>query len=164
MGEIPFVRTSDLSNWEIKIDPKHRLDRKLYESMKVGQDVQVHDILMVKDGTYLIGTCGIVTDYDLEIVYQSHLYKIRTHENPYGLNQFLLLAVLSSGVVRQQIRAKQFTQDIIDSLGERINELVLPVPKMAEQRQKITDIVSQVIRERVEARELARRAIVEVLQ
>ena len=164
MGEIPFVRTSDLSNWEIKIDPKHRLDRKLYESLKASQDVQAHDILMVKDGTYLIGTCGIVTEYDLEIVYQSHLYKIRTHENPYGLNQFLLLALLSSDIVRRQIRAKQFTQDIIDSLGERINELVLPVPKASEQRQKITGIVSQVVRERVEAREMARRAVVEVLQ
>ena len=164
MGEIPFVRTSDLSNWEIKIDPKHRLDRKLYESLKTSQDVQVHDILMVKDGTYLIGTCGIVTDYDLEIVYQSHLYKIRTHENPYGLNHFLLLAVLSSDIVRRQIRAKQFTQDIIDSLGERINDLILPIPKASEQRQRITSIVKQVVRERVEARELARRAVVEVLQ
>ena len=164
MGEIPFVRTTDLSNWEIKLDPKQRLDRKLYESLKASQDVQAHDILMVKDGTYLIGTCGIVTEYDLEIVYQSHLYKIRTHENSYGLNQFLLLAVLGSDIVRRQIRAKQFTQDIIDSLGERINELVLPIPKASEQRQKVTDIVSQVIRERVEARELARRAVVEVLQ
>ena len=164
MGEIPFVRTSDLSNWEIKIDPKHRLDRKLYESLRDGQDVQANDILMVKDGTYLIGTCGIVTDYDLEIVYQSHLYKIRTHENPHGLNPFLLLAVLNSDIVKRQIRAKQFTQDIIDSLGERINELVLPVPLCTEQRQKITDMVSQAISERVEARELARRAVVEVLQ
>ena len=164
MGEIPFIRTSDLSNWEIKIDPKHRLDRELYESLKARQDVQAHDILMVKDGTYLIGTCGIVTDYDLEMVYQSHLYKIRTHENPYGLNQFLMLAVLSTDIVRRQIRAKQFTQDIIDSLGERINELVLPVPKASEQRQKITDIVRHVIEERVKARELARRAVVEVAQ
>ena len=164
MGEIPFVRTSDLSNWEIKLDPKHRLDRKLYESLKAGQDVQPNDILMVKDGTYLIGTCGIVTDYDLEIVYQSHLYKIRTHENSYGLNPFLLLAVLNSDIVKRQIRAKQFTQDIIDSLGERINELVLPVPQAPEQIQRITDMVSHVVQERVEARELARRAVVEVLQ
>ena len=74
------------------------------------------------------------------------------------------LALLGSDIVRRQIRAKQFTQDIIDSLGERINELVLPVPKVEGQRQKITDIVSKVIRERVEARELARRAVVEVLQ
>ena len=163
-GDIPFVRTSDLSNWEIKIDPKHHVDRKIYELLKQKQDVQTHDILMVKDGTYLIGTCGIVTEYDLQIVYQSHLYKIRTHENPFGLNQFLLLAVLSSNIVRRQIRAKQFTQDIIDSLGERINELMLPLPKAAPQREKITNIVSQVIKERVGARELARRAVVEVLQ
>ena len=164
MGEIPFVRTSDLSNWEIKLDPKHRLDRKLYESLKASQDVQPNDILMVKDGTYLIGTCGMVTDYDLEMVYQSHLYKIRTHENPYGINPFLLLAVLNSDIVKRQIRAKQFTQDIIDSLGERVNELVLPVPRSAEQRQRISEMVSQVVQERVEARELARRAVVEVLQ
>ena len=163
-GEVPFVRTSDLSNWEIKVDPKHRLDRKLYHALKERQDVQVHDILMVKDGTYLIGTCGIVTEYDLEIVYQSHIYKIRTHENPLGLNQFLLLAVLSSDIVKRQIRAKQFTQDIIDSLGERINELVIPIPKSARKRQRISDIVGQVIKERVVARELARQAVIEVLQ
>ena len=163
-GDIPFVRTSDLSNWEIKIQPKHRLDRKIYESLKDTQDVRVNDILMVKDGTYLIGTCGIVTDYDLEIVYQSHLYKIRSHKNPYGIDQFLLLAVLGSDIVQRQIRAKQFTQDIIDSLGERINELVLPIPKGKEKRSRISDIVRQVIRDRVDARELARQVAIEVLQ
>ena len=162
-GDIPFVRTSDLSNWEIKADPKHRIGRSIYESLMKKQDVRPYDILMVKDGTYLIGTCGIVTQYDLEIVYQSHLFKIRTHENPYGLNQFLLLAILSSDIVRRQIRAKQFTQDIIDSLGERIHELVLPIPKNTAQRKEITAIVSRVIEERVNARELARRAIIEVL-
>ena len=163
-GDIPFVRTSDMSNWEIKADPKHRLDRRIYDALKEKQDVQIHDILMVKDGTYLIGTCGIVTESDLEIVYQSHIYKIRTHDNPFGLNQFLLLAILRTDIVRRQIRAKQFTQDIIDSLGERINELVLPVPKSTEQRERVTEIVGQVIKERVDARELARRAVVEVLQ
>ena len=126
--------------------------------------MRTHDILMVKDGTYLIGTCGIVTEYDLEIVYQSHLYKIRTHENPYGLNQFLLLAVLSSDIVKRQIRAKQFTQDIIDSLGERINELVLPLPNAARRRESITEMVSQAVKERVDARELTRRAVMDVIR
>ena len=118
---------------------------------------------MVKDGTYLIGTCAIVTEYDQQIVYQSHLYKIRVTKEKFGINPFLLLAVLSSGAVQRQIRAKQFTQDIIDSLGERINELLLPIPKSAKKRDGITEMVRQVIKERVEARELARRAVVEVL-
>ena len=163
-GDIPFVRTSDISNWEIKADPKHRIERELYESLKNKQDVRPYDLLMVKDGTYLIGTCGIVTEYDCEIVYQSHIYKIRVNENPYGLNPFLLLAILGSSVLRQQIKAKQFTQDIIDSLGERIRELVLPVPRDSATAESVTEMVRKSILDRVEARELARQAREAVLE
>jgi type I restriction enzyme M protein len=157
-GDIPFIRTSDISNWELKADPKHGVDRKFFESLKKKQDIQVNDILMVKDGTYLIGTCAIVTEYDREIIYQSHLYKIRVMKNNLDLNPFLLLAVLSSPVVQRQVKSKQFTQDIIDSLGERINELVLPIPKSKKLRDEITEMVRTVINDRVEARELARKA------
>lgn len=157
-GDIPFIRTSDISNWELKADPKHGVDRKIFESFKRKQDVQVNDILMVKDGSYLIGTCAIVTEYDREIIYQSHLYKIRTMANNLGLNPFLLLAILSSPVVQRQIKSKQFTQDIIDSLGERINELILPIPKSEELCHEITEMVKKVISDRVEARELAKKA------
>lgn len=157
-GDVPFVRTSDISNWEVKIDPKHTLDRALYETMKRKQDVRPGDILMVKDGTYLIGTCAMVTEYDRELVFQSHLYKIRVLKENHGLNPHLLLAVLSAPIVQRQIKAKQFTQDIIDSLGERINELLLPLPKSAERRRSVTEMVKKVIEERIEARELARKA------
>jgi type I restriction enzyme M protein len=157
-GDIPFIRTSDISNWELKADPKHGVDRSYFESLKKKQDIQVNDILMVKDGTYLIGTCAIVTEYDREIIYQSHLYKIRVMSNNLELNPFLLLAVLSSPVVLRQIKSKQFTQDIIDSLGERINELILPIPKSKSLRDEITEMVKTVINDRVEARELARKA------
>ena len=34
-------------------------------------------------------------------------------------------AILSSAPVQKQIKAKRFTQDIIDSLGDRIYELIL---------------------------------------
>jgi type I restriction enzyme M protein len=157
-GDIPFIRTSDISNWELKADPKHGVDRQIFESLKKKQDVQANDILMVKDGTYLIGTCAILTEYDREIIYQSHLYKIRVMDNSLDLNPFLLLAVLSSPVVQRQVKSKQFTQDIIDSLGERINELVLPIPKSQKLRNEITEMVRTAINDRVEARELARKA------
>lgn len=163
-GEIPFVRTSDISNWEIKINPKHSVERELYESMKAKQDVQDSDVLMVKDGTYLIGTCGLITAYDKEIIYQSHLYKIRVCKNGRGLTPHLLLALLSSKFVQRQIRSKQFTQDIIDSLGERIHELILPIPKAPSRKKKISAMVSKAVEERIEARELAREASIAVLQ
>ena len=157
-GEIPFVRTSDISNWEVKADPKHGVDRKLFESLKRKQDVRVHDLLMVKDGTYLIGTCAIITERDTEIIFQSHLYKIRVRPNDRGINPFLLLATLSAPFVQRQIRSKQFTQDIIDSLGERIQELVLPIAKDAALRDRVTAMVKTAVQKRAEARELAREA------
>lgn len=157
-GDIPFIRTSDISNWEIKADPKHGVDRKTFERLRSKQDVRPLDLLMVKDGTYLIGTCAIVTEHDRELIYQSHLYKIRVNKNARGLDPYLLLATLSSAVVQRQIRSKQFTQDIIDSLGGRINELVLPVPKQEAVRGSISGMVRKAVEKRVEARELAREA------
>jgi type I restriction enzyme M protein len=157
-GDIPFVRTSDISNWEIKADPKHLVDRKTFNRLRAKQDVRPYDLLMVKDGTYLIGTCAIVTEHDAELIYQSHLYKIRVNENSHGLNPFLLLATLSSPLVQRQVRSKQFTQDIIDSLGGRIHELVLPVPRYSGARERVTEMVKAAVQKRVEARELTRDA------
>jgi type I restriction enzyme M protein len=157
-GTIPFIRTSDISNWELKADPKHGVSDDIYNGLKKKQDVQPGDIFMVKDGTYLIGTCAIVSEVDKKILYQSHLYKIRVNENRYGLDSYLLLAILSSTVVQKQIRSKQFTQDIIDSLGERINELILPIPKSKDSRKRISNLVKESVIKRIEARKLAKEA------
>ncbi len=160
-GTIPFVRTSDISNWEIKVDPKHGVSEEIFAEYKRKQDVRTGDILMVRDGTYLIGTCAFVTKYDERIVYQSHIYKIRVNSS--DLSPYLLLAVLGSTIVKRQIKAKRFTQDIIDSLGDRIHELVLPIPKDPATRKRIADMVEKAISERIEARELSRRARLEVV-
>jgi type I restriction enzyme M protein len=156
-GDIPFVRTTDLSSWEIKVDPKHLVSEETYEKFAPKQDVKANDLFMVRDGTYLIGTTAYVTEHDTRIVYQSHLYKLRLMPDE-DLNSFLLLAILSSRPVRAQIKSLAFTQDIIDSLGDRIREVVLPVPRSAALRDEITSTVERVIADRVEARELARRA------
>jgi type I restriction enzyme M protein len=161
-GDIPFVRTSDISNWEIKVDPKHLVSRDIYNKYAVKQDVREGDILMVRDGTYLIGTCAYVSRYDTEIVYQSHICKIRVQPGaPY--DSYLLLAILSSSPVVAQIKAMSFTQDIIDSLGQRIYDLVLPIPRSKAKQQEISNMVKRVIESRTEARELARQARLAVI-
>jgi type I restriction enzyme M protein len=157
-GPVPFIRTSDLANWEIKTDPKHGVSRDIYEALRTKQDIQALDILMVKDGTYLIGTCAMVTKLDIEIVLQSHLYKLRVNKADY-LDPFLLLALLSSRPVQRQIRAETQTQDIINSLGNRIGAIVLPVPRDLERRRQISHIVEEVIRSGAETRALAREAV-----
>ena len=160
-GNIPFVRTSDIANWEIKLDPKHGLSQDIYDDYQEGQDVRRDDILMVRDGTYLVGTCALISKYDTKIVYQSHLYKIRSNDSD-TLHPYLLLAVLSSPIVKEQIFAKQFTQDIIDSLGRRILELVLPIPKSPVEREEIISKVDEIICHKSASRELTREVILSV--
>lgn len=161
-GKIPFVRTSDISNWEIKLDTKQGVSEEIYNTLKDKQDVQAGDILMVKDGTYLIGTCAFISEYDTKIVYQSHLYKIRVNK-PEILSPYLLLASLSSQPVIEQIKSKRLTLDIIDSIGKRINELLLPIPKNKEKRAAIENMVKTSINDRIEARELARKAKIMII-
>ncbi len=160
-GNIPFIRTSDIANWEIKLDPKHGLSETIYENLKDKQDIQENDILVVRDGTYLVGTCALITKYDTKIVYQSHIYKIRSN-NYEVLHPYLLLAVLTSPIVKEQIFAKRFTQDIIDTLGRRVHELILPIPKTRKEKNEIIENVKKVISHKNAARELARKAILDV--
>lgn len=154
-GPIPFIRTSDIANWEIKLDPKQGLSEEIYQKLCGKQDVQPYDILMVRDGTYLVGTCAMISPSETRIVYQSHLFKIRSNDHE-QINPYLLLALLSSPIVKQQIRSKQFTQDIIDTLGRRIMELELPFPNKANERQKIIDRVKLVFDKRNEAKDIMR--------
>lgn len=160
-GRIPFVRTSEIANWEIKLDPKHGLSEDIYESLRYKQDVQENDILMVRDGTYLVGSCALVTSKDTKIVYQSHIYKIRSN-NHEEIHPNLLLAILTSPIVKEQIASKRFTQDIIDTLGDRIKELVLPIPRKEAEKKFIIESVDKVFRHKKAARDATKEAIVKV--
>ena len=50
-GSIPFIRTSDMANWELKSDPKHGVSEDIYQRHSQKCEVREHDILMVRDGT-----------------------------------------------------------------------------------------------------------------
>ena len=154
-GKIPFIRTSDISNWEVKADFKHGVSEEIYEEEGRKLDVRAGDILLVRDGTYLIGTSAIVTQSDLPMLFQSHLYRLRVLA-PEKLNPWLLFASLNSPMVKRQIKAKQFTQDIIDTLGRRLFEIQLPLPKDKRQREQIARETQRIIETRIELRNQAK--------
>lgn len=153
-GKIPFIRTSDLSNWEIKADFKHGVSQAIYNANRASCDVKAGDILMVRDGTYLIGTSAIVTESDLPMLFQSHIYRIRV-ERPKDLDPYLLFACLNAPVVRRQVRAKQFTQDIIDTLGKRLADILIPVPKNDALRQRVAKETRRTVETRIALRNQA---------
>ena len=155
-GEIPFIRTSDIVNWEIKTDPKQGVGTDIYAQYSSQQDVKAGDIFFVRDGTYLIGQTCLVSEQDLPCLYQSHILKLRLKDSTSILPP-LLLACLNTPIVKKQIRAKQFTADIIDTIGNRYLELVIPIPKEQTFRDRITKEVETNLSRRAQLREFIRK-------
>ena len=160
-GTIPFIRTSDISNWELKIDPKQGVSEEIYAYYSEKFPVQKCDILIVRDGTYLVGTSCMLTKHDTKMLFQSHIFRVRVLK-PDKISPFLFLAIINSPIVKKQIRAKQFTQDIIDTLGKRLNEIVLPIPKDEKARKQATEETKLVIEQRSELKEKARQIALQV--
>lgn len=151
-GEIPFVRTSDFSNWEIKADAKQGVSEEIYQKYSEKEDVQAGDILIVRDGTYLVGTSCIITSCDTKMLYCGGLIKIRSKNKDF-IDEYLLLGLLNSYIVKRQIRTKQFTRDVIDTLGKRLNEVILPIPKDRAIKEEISNRVKEIVESRIKARE-----------
>lgn len=153
-GPIPFIRTSDISNWELKADPKHCVSDLVYQDHRSKCEVKPGDILMVRDGTYLVGTSAMITEHDGQLLFQSHIFRLRLTESA-EIDPYLLFGALNSEFVSQQVRAYQFTQDIIDTLGKRINEIHLALPREVSNRQTISSQIKDIVEERARLRSLS---------
>jgi hypothetical protein len=151
-GEIPFLRTSDFANWEIKHDPKQLVSQDVFDQYSSRQDLRPYDILLVRDGTYLVGSSTIVQPTDSPALFCGGLYRIRSLDHA-ALDPYLLLGVLNSYIVKRQFRAKQFTRDVIDTLGKRLFEVHVPWPKDSAFRGQLADRIRTVVEERALARD-----------
>lgn len=151
-GDVAFVRTSDFGNWEIKHDPKQRISRDAYDQFAGSQSAQVGDLLLVRDGTYLVGTTTIIQEDDLPLLYSGGIYRIRVADRS-RLSPALLLALMNMRVVRRQMRNKQFTRDVIDTLGHRLLEVVVPIPSDRDDR----DLIGGIMQRLLDTRESLRR-------
>jgi hypothetical protein len=150
-GDIPFVRTSDFGSWELKREAKQGVSQDVYSIWAERQDVAAGDILLVRDGTYLVGTSILVHQLDLPLLYCGGIIKIRAIDKAY-LAPALLFVLLNTPFVRRQVRNKQFTRDVIDTIGQRLDEIVLPIPKDAAVRRLISLSVHRMLSVRSQLR------------
>ena len=150
-GEIPYVRTSDLSNWRIRPEFKKGVSVVLYDELKRKQDIQEGDILFVAHGTYLIGIVAMVTEYDRMLVLQDHVFRLRVSSKS-GIDPKLLLGALSTKFVHRQVRARQFSADIIDKIGNRHLGIRVPIPRDLRVQRRIVERVADVLEEQTSVR------------
>ncbi|MFW9853616.1 MAG: N-6 DNA methylase [Candidatus Thorarchaeota archaeon] len=157
-GDIPFVRTSDLINWEINIDPKKQVSEEIYMQYKQKQDIREGDILFISDGTFLIGKSAMITKEDTKIIIQSHLKKIRAIKRNF-LDEYILLWALNTEIVQKQVKSKTFVQSTISTLGERMFELILPIPKAPQRRDELSREIKTIIEQKMKLRARIRASL-----
>jgi len=157
LGDIPFIRTSDMNNWEINLDSHKKTSKEVYDLYKEKQNIEVGDILLVKDGgPNLIGNTAYITELDKEIIIQSHIFQIKSLPNDEYIDSFLLLYLLNLDIVQKQIQAITFIQGTIATIGNRIMELVLPIPSDIEKRKEISKTIEKIIDDKVNIRKKIR--------
>ena len=157
-GDIPFIRTTDIVNWEIKMDTVKTVSIEIYNKYKSQQDIQENDIFFVNDGTFLIGRSSMITPIDIQSIYQSHIKKIRVLDKT-KINPFYLFYLLNTEIVQEQIVSKTFTQATLSTLGDRIYEVILPVHKDIAKTKKIAAEIQNIIVMKAQLRKRTREIL-----
>jgi type I restriction enzyme M protein len=125
-GSVPFVRTSDVSNFEISTDPSKSVSEEVYSRFAKQQSLRPGDVLMVVDGRYRIGATALVTGNNYRCIVQSH-FRIISCLQPECLGAHELLFALNLPSVRLRIRNLVFVQSTLGTLGKRLLELRVPI-------------------------------------
>jgi hypothetical protein len=155
-GAIPFIRTTDIADLKVKADPRQGISQRIYDDYAAKAAVKEGDVLVVRDGTYLVGSSAIVTGTDAPALICGGIYRLRSLD-PEQCDPNQLLGVLNLPLVRLQMRAKQFTRDVIDTLGKRIFEVLIPDPSSKAAR-SLGREVGTIIAHRVEIAKRMRQA------
>lgn len=148
-GDIPFVRTSDISNYEISIDPTRSVSEEIYEQFRDLEQLTPNDILMIVDGRYRIGRTAILHEHNYVCVVQSHI-RIITSTSKSPIDALELLYILNLPMIQHQIRNLVFIQSTLGSLGSRLNEIMIPIPRKNAEWKKTIDEFRELIQGRAE--------------
>lgn len=147
MGETPYIRVKDIVNWDVYKDPTAKVPEKLFFKMVKGnKKLHDSDIVYVRRGSYRIGSVALITSFDLNVILTREILVIRVAklENKYGIDPFYLIFLLSHRLTQEQTKNKVLIETTLPNIGNRWKELLLPVQKNQEERQKISNFVKSI--------------------
>ncbi|HHX70592.1 MAG TPA: hypothetical protein GX708_21385 [Gallicola sp.] len=123
--DIPFIRTSDLINYEVDLYPDFYVPEEIYYDLK--QDLYPGDILFSNDGK--IGVTAFLLPED-KVVIQSHIKRLRLKESAIkkGITPEYLFLVLSIKEI-SKFQAAKYTviQSTIPTISNYLNDFHIPI-------------------------------------
>ena len=131
-GDIPYIRVSDIANWEMYRNPTSGVTEEIWAKKTKNKDYpKTGDIVFVRRGSYRIGTVAMASPRDEKVLLTRELTTFRVVDihNEYGIDCWYLLVLLSCAATQKQIPSKVFTDTTLPNIGDRWRELLLPVHK-----------------------------------
>ena len=128
-GDIPYIRVSDIVNWELYRNPVSGVSQDVFDKFTRNKALpRAGDVIFVRRGSYRIGTVAMASPRDTNVVLTRELLTLRVNpDNPHGITAAYLLALMSSEIVQQQIPDYVFYDTTMPTIGDRWKNLVLPV-------------------------------------
>lgn len=154
-GNVPYVRVSDVVNWELYRNPVAGIPEHVYnEYVLKRQNSHVprqEDVLFVSRGSYRIGTVAMASERDSKVILTRELLTFRVAENDYGLTSFNLLAILSSNVVQRQLYPLICYDTTLPTIGGRWREIQIPIWHSQERMERVSERTKQVLEDKWKA-------------
>ena len=147
--DVPFVRTSDLPNYEIDDYPDYYIGREIFEELK--QDLLPSDIVFSNDGK--IGYSAMFTTAD-KCILQSHIRRVRVLET---FRPEYVLVFLNTIYGEHQVTRRTVIQSTIPTIGDGLKEI--EIPKIStDSETEISDMVKEAYKLIAEKKVLIRKA------
>jgi type I restriction enzyme M protein len=153
-GEVPYVRAADIVGWELYRNSTAMVPLEVYKKVKGnGVDLKPKDIVFVKEGSYRIGSVAMVSPFDTGILLNHHsiVFRVIDDKNKYGINPFYLLYLFSHELTQKQLYNKVMIDTTLPNIGNRWEELLLPIAKNPNEREKITQKIEHAFTKKWEA-------------
>jgi type I restriction enzyme S subunit len=122
--DVPFIRTSDLLNYDIDLYPDYYIDKAIHGDIK--QDIQKNEILLTKDGK--IGLVAMTTSFD-KCILGSGVLRIVPKEDKIDAHYlFIALSIKEIGLY-QAIQRTVVASTMPHLREDRINDFKIPILK-----------------------------------
>lgn len=154
-SDIPFIRTSDIVNYEVDQFPDYYIPKEIYQELK--QDIIAGDILFNNDGK--IGLVAILTPQN-KVIIQSHIKRLRlkTEAKKYNITpEYLFLVLTIKEVARYQAERYTVIQSTIPTILNHILDIEIPILD-----KNSIDEITKLVKEAFELKDEKKKLIKEV--
>lgn len=154
IGDIPYIRVSDIVNWELYRNPTATVPRHVFEHIR-GNGVRLTqgDVLFVRRGSYRIGSVAMASPFDSDVLLTREfvVFRVAKPDNPYGIDPYYLIYLLSHEYTQKQLSHKVFMDTTLPNIGDRWKELELPLAADPDVRLEVSRQVRGAILEKWQA-------------